>query len=792
MKQFLTILLSIFSIVLMAQQPNDDVDYKYNKAYLEKLIENQVNAYRNSKNLPSFKKDNILSLAAEDQSNYILKTGKVTHDQPSSKKETPFNRVLFYDGMHGYVAENCYTITLGTPIKLPGDNKKITIKSYHQVATLIVQGWITSTEGELIITNPKYVNDGIAVLFNEKNKTIVATHVVGSEPFVLPEGVKPMKDDLGLEPYNKSKCADLENKFSYLPQLMSDNILFKNGEIYFYFHDLELFNNVLTDDKDGIALDIVARNQFLCKEGNKYYPSQIHTGILLPPLLKSHIFGKNELKLSNEIEVSLGPIPTYVDTNSVEFNLLIIKDNCVCQTIVYNSLGGENLQSLDLNFLLDTLSVSSRLDSVMNQLTFTIPFERNKYQYNSEDIKPFLDSLSLNKYDLKKIDVIAYSSLDGGIEENKIIQQKRAKSILEAIQKYKLQHVETKITTQENWEGFYESIKGSPYEKELMKYSKEELRKIINSDTLGYNLEPYLEAQRNAKIILTVERIFMDSALFKILPEKFKEAINKKDYVKAKVYQSVMLKNIENGKINKDDIIYVKIPHFKETVPFINNQIALRWYLTEAKNKDSLNNFLLTDIETQLLIDPINSYLQYNKMVLRLLLWSYNYKRETDPKNLLKDIKLLYSTNIEQRMINRLILNYNIISADYYYENKKFKEREKALEDVRKALLSANFDRNQTFKIANYFMFQMRIGWAIDIMKPFALKPTIDEEFLFTFLTLAIYDKEKVPEKDYLELMNRAKEMNKERFCKLFGFPNMSFQLLKDLTVKEMYCKTCN
>ena len=149
--------------------------------------------------------------------------------------------------------------------------------------------------------------------------------------------------------------------------------------------------------------------------------------------------------------------------------------------------------------------------------------------------------------------------------------------------------------------------------------------------------------------------------------------------------------------------------------------------------------------------------------------------------------------------IGVVVIVVALFGALYYYskniimdENKKFKEREKALEDVRKALLSANFDRNQTFKIANYFMFQMRIGWAIDIMKPFALKPTIDEEFLFTFLTLAIYDKEKVPEKDYLELMNRAKEMNKERFCKLFGFPNMSFQLLKDLTVKEMYCKTCN
>ena len=778
--------------MINAQQPNDDVDYKYNKAYLEKLIESQINAYRTSKNLAAFKKDKILSLAAEDQANYILKTGKVTHDQLSSKKETPFNRVLFYDGMHGYVAENCYSITIGSQVKLPGENKKINIKSYHQVATIIVQGWITSSEGESIIANPKYVNSGIAVLFNEKNKTIVATHVVGSEPFVLPEGVKPMKDNLGLEPYNKSKCADLESKFSYLPQLMSDNILFKNGEIYFYFHDLELFNNVLTDAKDGIAIDIVSRNQFLCTAGNKYYPSSIHSGVLLPPILKSHIFGKNELKLSNEIEVSLGPIPQYVDTNAVEFNLLIIKDNCVCQTIVYNSLGGENLQSLDLNFLLDTLSVSSKLDSVMNQLTFIIPFERNKTQYNSEEIKPFLDSLSLNRYDLKKIEVIAYSSLEGGVEENKIIQQKRAKSILEAIQKYKLQNVETKITTLENWEGFYESIKGSPYEKEFMKYSKEELRKIINSDTLGYNLEPYLEGQRNAKIIMTVEKIFMDSALFKILPKKFDEAIVKKDFAKAKVYQSVMLKNIEKGTINKEDIIQAKIPHFKETVPFINNQIAIRWYYAASLNKDSINNFLYDDIQTQLLIDPNNSYLQYNKLVLRLLLWSYNYKREADPKFLLKDIKLLYSTNIEQKMINRLILNYNIISADFYYENKKFKEREKALEEVKKALLSANFDRNQTFKIANYFMFQMRIGWAIDIMKPFALNPSIDEEFLFTFLTIAIYDKEKVPELEFLDLMTRAKKMNKERFCKLFGFPNMSFQLLRDLTVKEMYCKTCN
>jgi hypothetical protein len=89
-------------------------------------------------------------------------------------------------------------------------------------------------------------------------------------------------------------------------------------------------------------------------------------------------------------------------------------------------------------------------------------------------------------------------------------------------------------------------------------------------------------------------------------------------------------------------------------------------------------------------------------------------------------------------------------------------------------------------------MFQLRIDWAIDIMKPVAKQPTIDEEFWFTVLSIAIYNKEKVTQKEYADLLMRAKEINKERFCKLFGFPNMSFQYLKDIAVKALYCETCN
>jgi len=511
----------------------------------------------------------------------------------------------------------------------------------------------------------------------------------------------------------------------------------------------------------------------------------------LPPISKSQIFGKNELKDKNQIEVSLGPIPDFVDTNNVEFNLLLIKGNCLCQTIIYNSLGGKNLHSLDLNMLIDTMSVSRQADSIFNTLEFTIPFELNKYSYDKEDIKPFLDSLNFNKYDLKKIEITAYSSIEGNEKENKMLQQKRAQSIINAIKSFNIGKVETKIITKENWEGFYKSIEGSPLELKIKKLSKDEIKNLVNSDTLSYNLEPYLEDQRKANIKLYVEKVFMDESLFKILPKKLNSAIKSRDYAKAKVYQSIMFDNVMNGKISKDIILKLDIPHLKGTVTLNSNLIAFKWYYSDATNKDSLYNYLERDVQTQLIIEPNNAYLLYNQMVLKLLLWANNFSRVNDPKQVLKDIRALYNLGIANEDINRLILNFNLIAADYYYDNQKFKEREKALDDVHKILLQVHLSKKQAYKIANYFIFQMKIDWAIEIMKPFAIKPKIDENFLYTFISIAIYNDKLVPIKEYLTFLERAKKMNQTRFCKLFGYPNMSFQLLDNREVKTMYCNSC-
>jgi uncharacterized protein YkwD len=792
LNRIITILFFLISSIGFAQSPSDNINFKkFNTKYLEELIEEKINQQRLSKSLSILKQDNVLKLAAFDQSDHILRTGKVEHEQPNKKKLTPFDRVIFYDGLHAEVGENCMQIILDSKVKILGTNTRLTLKSYDDAADVFVSAWINAKESPQVIFNKAYYNVGTTISFDAKSKRIIVTQVYGSEPFIMPAGIKQVKDDYKLESYNKDKCAEIEKNFPYLPELMSDNIFFKNGEIYFFFHDLELLKNVLSSNSDAIALDVISRNQFSCETGNRLYPSKIHSGILLPPINKNYLLSKNELKDDGQLEVSLGPIPSYIDTNNVEFTLLIIKNNCLCQTIVYNSLAGENLKSLNLGFIMDTLSVSNKADSVLSTLTFTVPFERNKFDYKMVDIEPFLDSISLNRYDLKRIEITAYSSIEGNEKDNKILQEKRANSILKAIKDYKLQDVPTTIKTEENLAGFYESIKGSPYEKQFTGLSKEAILKIVNSDTLAYNLEPYLEDQRKAVIKLFVEKIYMDSTQFSGLTTKFKQAIKSKDYTKAKIYQSLLFNAVKDGKIDEEEVLKITIPHYKETVSLNNNQLAFRWYYNTDENRDSLNHYLLKEIKIQSLIDPNHPYINYNKAILNLLLWSEDYSRETDPKNLLKDIRSLYGNDIEPYRIHQLILNHNIISADYYYETKKFKERDKSLLEVKKMLLQSQLSKEQVVQISDYFIFQMRISWAIELMKPWVVQPDIEEDFLFTFLTIAIYDKKLISEKEYSEFLIRAKQLNKERFCKLFGNPNMSFQLLKDLSVKTIYCEAC-
>ncbi|PKP43770.1 MAG: hypothetical protein CVT95_11805, partial [Bacteroidetes bacterium HGW-Bacteroidetes-12] len=319
MKYYLLLFFILFQSLSKAQESDDALKIKkLNKSYLASLLTEKINELRKKENQHPLKIDTKLTEIAFDQTEYNLKSGKPDFIQTNKKKATLSDRIIFFEALHGNAAENTIKISLEMKVKIEGEKSRRLLKSYQELVNYIVESWLKDKNSKATIFNTYYYTIGTGISVDKKEKSIYINQIFATEPFVLPSGVPTVKDDYKIEPYNKTKCNDFERSYSYLPELMSDNIFFRNGEIFFFFHDLALLKNVLKDNKDGIALDIINKNQFECGSGNKFYPSKIHSGVMLPPIYKSQLFGKNPLEKDNQIEVSLGPIPNFVDTNNTE------------------------------------------------------------------------------------------------------------------------------------------------------------------------------------------------------------------------------------------------------------------------------------------------------------------------------------------------------------------------------------------------------------------------------------------------------------------------------------------
>lgn len=769
---------------------NSFIEKTFDERKLTTLLYEKVNAFRIENNLPPFEYLEELEKASVMQVLYMKKTKKVQLVQPSKSKKDTYKRVKKSKGKYAQVAENIFSYTL-PDAKKTGKSKN-TVNSYSDLAEMIFQVWTNDKKTRAIILNHNFYKTGLAAAFDYKKRTVYLSQVYASEPFDFKELTKQNKKDFRIKPYSKTKCNAFLINNPNLAELLANNVEVVNNEIYLYYHDASFFKNNFKKNKDALAVDIVLRKQYECSTGNKLYPSEVHDGVLLKPVRKAKWFSANPLKKTGELYVKLGKMPTGLDSTNSEINLLIIKEGCLCQTIFFNNLDGENLSLLGLPLVMDTLSLQSKPDSIKKHFSFTVPFPRNKWNFNEEDIKPFLDSLELNRYNIKKIDITAYSSIEGDSVKNAMLQINRANSILQVIEQYNLQKVATEIKTKENWEGFFESLRGSPYENKLQGLTKPQIRAMLLSDSLGFLIEPYLEDQRKAEILLSVESIFADSVQPHNIAKKITEAINQKNIDKAKALQALLYRYAIEEKIEHRQTYQFSISRQKEHIPLLNNLLILKDCFYEHSYTDSFRLQLKEEFLALHLTDPSNPYVLYNKLLMELEFWEKDILKLPDPEPLLKEMKKLYSTRIENWRINRLILNYHILAADYYYEKKDFAKREKELKEVRKFIFSSKLDMEQTYAMARYFIFQLRVDWAIELMLPWIKSKNYDEDFLFIFLSIAIYDTKKISEQDYANLMKHALHLNKDRYCKLFGYPNMSFQLLKNNTIKSEYCKHCN
>ncbi|MBX9851596.1 MAG: hypothetical protein K2X86_07530, partial [Cytophagaceae bacterium] len=338
-------------------------------------------------------------------------------------------------------------------------------------------------------------------------------------------------------------------------------------DVYFVFTDVDYFNKLFTTPFDGIAVDIVSKDQYACGSDNKYSGSWLYKGYLTKPVFQPELKAKKEVDKDGWVRVKLFQLPAYYHKKEIELNLIILKNKYFCWYNTFYNLESGKWGLLDTGMYMDTLTeetLKEKSNLLGKRLKFEIPFAKDKYEYAAKDIKPLYDSLKLTNFDILSISIRAFSSVEGTTERNLELQKKRAESIvkaLQSLQSVQFDSVKKEIIAMENWPEFYEDIIEGRYSY-MNDLTKEEIKQKLNTDkALSSSLEPILKKHRKAIIILELEpkSLFKDKDPAK-LKAAFDQSIANKNISEALILQREIFKRILYNEVPENYLAQLEVP----------------------------------------------------------------------------------------------------------------------------------------------------------------------------------------------------------------------------------------
>ncbi len=150
---------------------------------------------------------------------------------------------------------------------------------------------------------------------------------------------------------------------------------------------------------------------------------------------------------------------------------------------------------------------------------FEIYFDKNRAEAQEESIQSVIDYLRNNSYSILHATVEGYSSIEGDDQRNTRLQQKRARVLLNVLQKYNNEPIlRDTVIINPGYKIFRQAIQNTSYQW-LDSLSNEEIRNTVNSNyILLSGLESFLKPQRKAVLKLAVAKRIEGAEVF----ERFK------------------------------------------------------------------------------------------------------------------------------------------------------------------------------------------------------------------------------------------------------------------------------
>ena len=568
-----------------------------------------------------------------------------------------------------------------------------------------------------------------------------------------------------------------------------------NGDIFFSINNKKWFDYIFKNDSYGVSIDLVAKDRYACDKDiteNFLLPK----GTMLTPIYrKDLLIGMDDL-IEGSVFTKIGKVPAALMKKQLEGNLVIINGNYICFYTNFVDIERSGWELLPMGLFTDSLTQNTEIAGSRISKNFTYskkiqveaPFEKGSTSFSNTYMAELYDSLELKKYTIKKIEIRAYSSVEGSEKLNKELMSKRAKAMIAALKKYQPSMRRTKVITAENWIDFFKDIEPTKY-KELKTLSKVEIKQRLTDKIISVELEPLLARQR--KVIATLylesassEELIKDSSIL----STFKKAIIAKDILKARAIQKELAERIMDNKLPVTYINKLEVPQSKDFSSLLNDREVYKFLLKATSEYEALENLL--SIQKN---DPDNGRINYNICTLRFFLWQYSGDT-TAVKVLLPQINALTKQGINSTLIKRMLINYYILKSEDQLRNYDYAGKNESISIIHDIYEGLTLNDEDIYSIAKYYSYYSLRSWAEEIVTPRIDKIDVSEDLVFYYVNLLFFHPGSYNSDHFTKAILNAINLNNKRFCDFF-LPNdkggASMQLLDYNEIKKLYCQEC-
>ncbi len=791
----------MFFAIVLAQRPQDYIDPdKFNDKLLANLVIDSLNKIRSNANMDQMLANDVLTKAAVEQSTFMSISKKVSLSGSSKEKLTTSRRIEAYGGT-GRGQE----IVLALPIMKMAK----TYFTYEQVASDIIRKVERSKKNHEVITNVTSFYIGIGNTLDAAGKKVYTSIVIGGLESIN-QGkklrklldMKYSKRDYGLTLGNAKDCRNCE-RFDDL-QALQQSIHLQQGKVLLEYGNLRKMKKLFPHSNDGIGIDIVQKQQYPCDTFNIFDSKLMHRGVFLKPIYAKDLFKKNTYQeRDNRYSAYICKIPRRYLRHlgeGYEINLNVIQKGKFCKRITRTFVENDLAKRVASSGLYpDTLQekdftpVVSR-ETVNNKIAFKVPFEKNKFEFKPKDIQPLLDELAQPKYDINEINIKAFTSLEGDSIKNAVLQIKRAKSIVEALEKINKRSLINDVTTEDGWEQFFKDANQTEVYSRFAQLPKEKILDTIKHDSaLRAAIEPLLAKQRYAEVELKITYQTEGKEEQNFVQYSLDEAIKANNPKKALAIQRFAISQAMSGHYSPQKLMTMQLPMKKEYTNLLINQVFLQY---RFENLDTLSEKLVTQLYEIYKMAPTSEFAKFNQLVAFV-------KRGIIKDD--KDVELTQS-RIDELYKSKLIpkdevdlLNFDfqmkIISI---YDLDELGVQNKlviaATEKIKKLFTPEGASSNTADNAIKLSLLLARHGdyrYAQKLLTPFLDDPNVPEKLIFLYISVASRYRENWFIPQFRQALSIAREKNPTRYCQLFSDPYLSIQVLEHPLIKKEFCQTC-